>query len=266
MSQFLRDESLRNLTLSEEALRKINENILEIAKQVNDAFPREVNDVSLNKKLLMPSYIIRFDNKGFRLFDFQAAIKYFNDAHKIERFIFYLDSLESIESNKMLGKSIELKFAPNEPHNSNLVIQDDDNNWVDATFWKLKERLNKYQNKNYLIRNRWIPFFVQILGVVAGFIGSLWLAIKISPKLTIENSVAFTFIIAFLLFSNIWGFVFERIIKSINYFWPNISFQEKKGIHWLIRALISTALVSIFLYLLSRIFAYVGIIFKSIIK
>ncbi|MDD4956271.1 MAG: hypothetical protein PHQ61_01355 [Candidatus Omnitrophica bacterium] len=264
MSQFLRDEYLRNLTVTEDALRKIDEDIEEIVRQENQTLKSQFQGQDLNNHLLIRSYIIRFDGKGFRLFDFEKAVKYFQDAKKVERFIFIVDSIASI--NRIQGKSIELRLDALDVNACTIVVQDDNNTWVDATFCKIRERLSRYKNSNHLVRNRLIPFLIQLFGVMVGFVLSLWIAIKIAPKLAIDNSLAFSFVIAFLLFSNIWTVIFELALRLLNYFWPNISFKSKGSLHWLIKALISTAFVSMFFFLISKLFAYLAEIVKSILK
>src|SRR3990167_11357256 len=107
MSQFLRDEYLRNLTVNEDALRKINDDIEEITQQENQSLGKQFQGQDLTNRLLIRSYIIRFDGKGFHLFDFEKAIKHFHDAKKVERFIFVVDSISSI--SRIQGKSIELR-------------------------------------------------------------------------------------------------------------------------------------------------------------
>lgn len=272
MSQFLRDEILKNMSLNETRLRKINELITDIAYKANllhkpaSQPPSAGDEERIKPKLLIPTYIIRFDNKGFRLYDFESVMKYYQEAHKIERIIFVLSSLESIQSNNILGKNIELKFDAKEFNNCQLIVQADDEDWVDATYFKLKELLDKCKNYHYLVRNRWVSLAVQISGVIGGFFVSLWLAVKLSPKLSIENSLALTFIIALLLFSNIWTIIFEGAMRTRDYLWPNIAFKDRGGIHWLAKALISTAFGSLFLYLFSKIFVYLGTMLSSIVK
>ena len=264
MSQYLRDEFLKNLNFSEEALRKINEDIMEIATQANQSLRNQYKDQDLTNRLLIPSYIIRFDGRGFRLFEFEKIMRCFQDAKRVERFIFILDAINSL--NRITGKSIDLKFDALESNNCQLIVQDDDGNWVDAVFCKLKERLSRHENNNHIIQNRFVPFIVQILGVLVGFVISLWIAIKISPRLAIDNSLAFSFVIAFLLFSNVWTLLYEGIIRGLNYFWPNLSFKEKVGFHWLIKAVISSAFVGISFFIASKLFSYLAGMLKSIIK
>ena len=57
MSQYLRDESLKCLTLHIDALRKINEDLVEIAKVFFEKLP-EAEKVD---QMLIPIYVIRFD-------------------------------------------------------------------------------------------------------------------------------------------------------------------------------------------------------------
>ena len=103
MSQFLRDEYLCNLTITEDGLRKINDDIEEIVLQENGLLNTQFSGQDLTSHLLIQSYIIRFDGKGFRLFEFGKALKYYQDSKKVERFIFVVDSMKSI--NRIQGKS-----------------------------------------------------------------------------------------------------------------------------------------------------------------
>jgi hypothetical protein len=265
MSQFLRDEYLKNLNLDDKALIKIKEDLDIISDRSNKGLNLE-NQEEFKKRYLIASYIIRFDNKGFRLFDFSKVLKYFDDAHRIERVIFILETGQSLLTNRLSGDSIEIRFDSKDANNCILLVQSDDDNWVDSNFLKLKERINRYKNRNFIIRNRWTPIIIQLSGVTVGFLVSLWVAIKISPKLQIENSLAFAFVIAFLIFSNLWTFLLSAIRRCLDFYWPNVSFKRIKGIHWLIRAFISTALISIFLFLLNKIFFQIAVMLKSLWK
>lgn len=262
MSQFLRDIALKNLNFNEEKLLKINALIFEIAKDINKTLTETEN----TDRILIPSYIIRFDNKGFKLYEFEKVLKCFKEAAKVERIIFVLESLESIRSNRLSGKSLELRFDVLNQENCYLTVQANEGDWVDATFCRMKELLDKYKSKNFLVRNSWTPFVVQMLGVVVSFVFSLWGAIVISPKLTIENAFTISFIMAFLIFSNAWTYFYPQILSIIDYYWPNVSFKERKGIHWLIKGLIITLFASFSLVVFSKVFSYLGEIFKPVLK
>lgn len=264
MSKYLRDEFLKNLSLNESKIQKINDAILEIAHETNSRLTQTTE--AEKDKLVLPSYIIRFDNKGFLLYDFNKVLKYFKEARKVERVIFILDFIESYVSNKQRGKCLELRFDKNDINNCYLSVQDDRSDWVDASFCKIKELLERYKNKNYLIRNNWTNFIVQISGVFAGFILSLWVAYKISPFLTIDYPFVVTFILTFLLFSNAWTFINPLVFRLLDYYWPNISFKDIKGFHWLIKALISAVFVGFSLLVLNKLFIYIGTLLKGFVK
>jgi len=263
MSKYLRDEFLKNLSLNESRLKKINDVLCNIADESNRGLTR---DEDRDKKLLLRSYIIRFDNKGFILHDFDTVMIYFREARKVERIIFILDNNESFFSNKQRGKSLELRFDTLDANNCYLVVQDDISEWLDASFLKVKELLNTYKNKRYFIRNNWTPFVVQIAGVFVGFILSSWAAVKISPYLSIDYAFVVTFVLAFLIFSNSWTFIYPWILKVLDFYWPNISLKDRNGIQWLIQALLSTAFVAFFIYIVNKLFIYIGKLLESILK
>ncbi len=258
MSKFLRDEFLVNLSLNKEALTKINDDLLQVANQVNK------NLDNSSEWRMNPNYIIRFDGKGFRLSDFKEVIKHFEDAKKVERFIFILDSKKSV--SRFEGKYIDLNLDAKNSNNCILIVQDDDNAWVDATFYCLKERLARYRNKNFVVRNGWIHHIIQLLGVIVGILVSFLFAIKISPLLLINNAFAFSFIIMFLLFSNLWGPIYNGIIWLRDYYWPNINFKPKNDLHWLMQALISTIFLGLMFVVWSNLFTYVVTSIKLLLK
>lgn len=268
MSQYLRDKFLKNLSLVEDSLIKINQDLVEIKDKANQIIQQRYagNQAVLSDKTLSITYVIRFDGKGFKLFEFEKALKYFQDAHRVERVIITLDSRESIQSNRLNGHCAEVWLDVNEPSRCMLSVQADDQDWLDLTFNRLEERLCKYKNNNHLVRNRFMDFAIQLIGVFAGIVLSLWLSIKISPKLTIESAFAFTFIIALLLFSNCWTAIRELIYRLINYYWPNISFKKKGGAHWLVKSLISTVFVGFIISIFIKLFAYIVAAVRSILK
>ncbi len=260
MSRYLRDTTLKNLTLKEENIREINSEFLSIKNEINKDIRED------DKKYLKISYTIRFDQKGFLLYDFNEAMNYFRSAKSIERFIFELKSNEYEQSFKVKGKGIDVRFDSLNPNNCSIIIQDDEKVWTDSIFLRLKELIDKFKNKNYLARNAWIAFAIQILGVVIGLLLSLWSALKFSDNLKITYSFGFTFLIAFLLFSNIWTYLYAGCLKMVNFFWPNISFQEKGGIHIVTKKLVETIFytccIALLVWIGKLLFSFAAHIFK----
>ena len=261
MSDYLRDATIRNISLNELRLGKINQLLLGITEAFNATLTSEASTQSLRQ-----SYIIRFDNKGFLLYSFEEIMKYFNEARKLERVIFCLDSKESRTSNRSQGKHIELRFDAQNADNCLLVVQDDNKEWVDASFSNIKEQLENFRNKHFLIRNRWVILTIQILGVLGGLFLSLWAAKVVSPFLAVNYAFIVTFITAFLLFSNAWTFLGPLIFKLLDYYFPNIAFRDSRGLHWLIKALISTSFVALALFIINKLFMLIGRMIQSILK
>ncbi len=264
MSQFLRDEYLRNLTITEDCLKRINDDLEEIIKKQNETLNLQFTGQDLIDRLLMHSYIIRFDGKGFRLFDFESAIKYFQDAKRVERFIIVVDSIKSI--NRIHGQSIDLRLDAMDINNCSIVVQDDNDTWVGATFSRLKERLDKYHNKNYMLQNKFTPFILQMVGVIVGFFISFWIASAVSPKLNIDNPFAVSFIILFIIFSNCWVWMFDLSKRIINYLWPNIEFKKRGEIPWPLKGIINSVIALFVLYIFGIMLSKVLIFVKLILK
>lgn len=262
MSKFLRDRYIKNISLNDDRLNKLNDVFLELRSSNNANLPD--TDEGRNQGVVL-TYVIRFDNKGFTLTDFDKVIKYHNGAKNTERIIFILDSNQSHFSNAQLGKRIELRFDKNDPNNCILSVQDDDPEWVDSTYCKIEEELSKYRNKHFIVRNAWTPFAVQIVGVIFGFLLSLWAALRISPLLNIEYSLIVSFILAFLIFSNIWTYLNQQILKALDFFYPNISFADSKGLHWLAKSFLSALFVAAALFLLNEIFSYIGLLLNEVL-
>ncbi len=68
MAKYLRDEYLKNLKIDSKALVQLNELFTERCEEINSAIPKS----NMDNNSLSLVYIIRFDNKGYKLTDFDA--------------------------------------------------------------------------------------------------------------------------------------------------------------------------------------------------
>lgn len=260
MSQFLRDVTFKNLSLNEESIKEVNKQFLNIRDEGN----RGIQEESVG--FLKASYIIRFDQKGFLLYDFGKVLEYFRSAKSVERLVFMLQSKEHEQSFKVKGKGIDLRFDSLNTNNCLMVVQDDGQAWTDSTFLTLLEVINKFKNNNHLARNSWIIFAVQMLGVIVGLLLSLWAALNFSEHLKFSNPAAFTFLIAFVLFSNIWTYLYTFCLKVIDFFWPNISFKEKAGIYNFLKKLVVGTFCTFWMWVLAWLLkSMFGFIFSLLI-
>lgn len=221
MKTTLRDSFLKNIDISEGALEKINDKLIEI---INAANEKETQD---NKKMF-PTYILRFDGKGSSFFAFDEALDKYKNANKFERFVFAVDCLQSFQ-NKMFGKSIAVHLDGYDQNNCKLIVQGDEPGWVDNAFTSLEDVIKKFKNYNFIVRNQMSSFMIQVAGVVIGVLLSIRGAQFLAPKLNIQYALPFAFIIVFLIFSNSWTYLYSILLRCLGRLWPNVTFKEKQS-------------------------------------
>lgn len=257
MAKFLRDEYLKNITITEQMLDLIDEFLTERETITNEEL--EKSKAQDNQYLIL-NYIIRFDNRGYKLNDFSDVKKYYAQATNVERIIITLDSTESVNTNRLYGTHYEIRLDSKDPNNTYIQVSSDDGDAVDSVFCGLMEIVKKCNNHNGKIRNTWSQLLVQIFGVATGFVMSLIAGLKIAPYVKVENSFVITFLFAFLIFSNAWGFINQQLLRYIDYSFPNVKFsrQGKSSLHWLSQALVGGIVVAFTLLIISNAFDWVG--------
>ena len=254
MATYLRDEQLQNLTITSDRLRQIDAAFQSRFRAVPEFARQEGN----NKAFLF--YVIRFDNKGYRVFSIEDLISYFQQADHVERVIFAIESGASIQSNRNVGTYMELRLDAGDKNLCHLVASADIADWVDASFSAIRETLEKCKNRHSIVRNDWSALSIQIGGVLVGFLVSIWAAVLISPFIDIDNSFFITFLFVLLVFSNIWGYINQRLLKLVDKVFPNVRFYrpDRDRLHWLMQALIGGIAVAVTLFLLNKLFIYLG--------
>jgi hypothetical protein len=257
LANYLRDEFLENFSVTEQTLEQINDFLTE--REINTNKKLKEAKAKPDQELLL-SYIIRFDNRGYKPAEFSELKKHYSQANSIERIIFTLDSAQSVQTNRTYGENFEIRIDAKDPKNTYIQVSSDDSDAVDSVFCGLLEIIKKGKNKNWLVRNTWSQLIVQIVGVVFGFILSLIAGLQISPHINIENSFVITFIFAFLIFSNTWGFLNEQILRFLEFSFPNVRFvrQGKSSLNWLSQAFVGGVFVAITLLIISNVFGWLG--------
>jgi hypothetical protein len=258
MPHFLRDERLENLTITEGRLKQLEE----VFRVRLESVPEHSEG---NEPNAVISYVIRFDNKGYRVFSLDDLIKYFRQADYVERVIFNIDSKTSLQTTRNLGTFMELRLENKDINASFLQVSSDDGDWVNASFSVTKEVLSKCKNLNRWARSIWSHLIIQIGGVFVGFFISLWAAVQISTLVSIENAFFITFLFFLLIFSNLWIFLNQGFLRLINSAFPNIRFYrpDRDKLHWLMQALIGGLVCAVGLFLLGLFFRYVGRVLES---
>ena len=72
MAKFLRDEHLKNVTITENTLTLIDKFLIERESSTNDFLK---SSAALQEQHLVLNYTIRFDNRGYKLDDFSEVKK-----------------------------------------------------------------------------------------------------------------------------------------------------------------------------------------------
>ena len=250
MAHFLRDQLISNVSITEESLSQLSAIFEEKEKILNEISA----DLKTEDNEAVLTYIIRFDNKGYRVFSIDDLLRYFKQAKSVERVLITLETTKSLRNNRQSGTFMEVRLDEKEPHASFLNVTSDDKDWVEASFCSIQEALDKYRHRTGWVRTAWTAFAVQIVGVSLGFILSLWAASKFSPRLAIESPFVISFIYVFLLFSNTWNYLNQIILRILNIAFPNIKFlrRGKEHWHWLIQTVVGGAVGAAVLYFLSQ--------------
>jgi hypothetical protein len=264
MAHFLRDQQLTNLTLDEGDLRRIIE-ALETRKTALNAHVKPEDQTNKGGVL---TYVIRFDNKGYRVDSVKELLQHFHQAKEVERIFFNIDTGESLASNKQLGSYLEIGLDTRDPNRCFLAVTSNDSDWVDASVSAIQDVIVKCRNRNGWVRTIWTPLTVQVFGAALGFFLSLWITEKIAPKLVIENAFIITFLFLLLIFSNVWAFLNEKILLLIYGLFPNLKFyrSRKDRVHWLIQAIVASITIAIAVYALNWIVFFVGHFLESLVR
>lgn len=159
MPHYLRDHQVRNISLNKEELVQINE-------VFNERYVDLIRVEKESEKTAFLSYIIRFDNKGYRVFSIEELLKYFDQAKNIERIIFTLESTDALASNRTQGAFLELCLDVQDMGRCLLVASSDLKDWTDLSFSAVHEVLQKFKTKHGFFRNSWTSLLAQLFGVV----------------------------------------------------------------------------------------------------
>ena len=253
MGQFLRDQKLHNLKIDEAALDQLN-NVFVARVAAGNAAAANADDQ------IFPYYVLRFDEAGYRFTNFADIKQRFIEAKEIERVIFLMESRADRQSGGLIGTRFELRLDSKDTNNCWLTVTSDSGVWVDATFPAVADVLSRHSSKlSAVVRTQWTTLAIQLLGVFLAFMFSVWAAVIIAPRLTLENAFAVTLIFALLIFSNIWTYLLAQIGRLIDFAFPNIRFvrKDKEGRgNWLLRAAFVGIIVTpISLWVLAKLFA-----------
>ena len=256
MAKYLRDEQLSNLRIDIDALIQIADSLA--WREVS--MLEYLNPEHENAPETFLTFLIRFDEKGYRVFEKHQLLEYFQSATRVERVIFELISGAALRSNRQAGSYLDLRLDVDERAPCFLTVSSDDEDWMNATFTVVKDILQTRQSRNYLIRNSWVELIIQLFGVAAGFFVSLWGASLIAPELKLENAFLVSFVLVLLVFSNLWVPIRLKALALLVRSFPTIRFyrHNRDRMHWLYEAIVGGVVVAGTLYVLHWSFLSAG--------
>jgi hypothetical protein len=196
--------------------------------------------------------MIRFDEKGYIVYNLDEVHSYYDHAHEVERLSLAIETLASRDSNRKFGPYLELTLDKN--LGNYIVVSSDDREWVEAAFSAFDEVMTKSAAWYRPIRTVWTELVIQITGVGSIFLMSVVAAKQLSPKLIVENSFLLAFLFAFLLAANIWTFVQRQVHAGLLAVFPNVQFVRsgREHLHWVLQAVVSAVIGGVVTYVLSE--------------
>lgn len=254
MSDFRRDKNLQKITITEQSLTSIDLTLEEVESRLLKGNAQAYCYLS---------FVIRYDEKGFRVFTFRELSEHYRKAEKIEKIIFRLDVNSSLPSGMSKNEVIDIFITRLAGQVSYFAVESSDLHWVNSTFTMLDDIFRKSHCRFSWVRGAWVPLVVQLSGVITIFIISLLLSKYSSQFLIIENSFLITFIFIFLIFSNVWTHLNTMILNIVHNIFPNFYFKRdnKAGLNddmqdkisnWLIGA--GLAVIGLILYFIKTYF------------
>lgn len=263
MANYSRFKQISGLLLTEESIHALAMQFTERCIKLN-ADDQKANVIAS----AYFCFIISFDSKVYKLYSADDLIKHFRQAHTVEKITFTISTSLSESSGRKSGCWMELNIDEKNFSNSYFTVSSNDNDWLEASWISIQDVLKKCKSKHMWLRTSWTTLVVQLLGVMAGGLLSLWIATKISPKLALsEGKFTFVFICAFILFSNVWSFVWPLIIRMLNVLFPNIKFilNGRGNFHWGIQAIISAIVGAIVLYFFAHMISFALDVLNSVL-
>ncbi|MCK9380996.1 MAG: hypothetical protein M0P95_07995 [Sulfuritalea sp.] len=226
MPSFIRDVMVRNVVINDEAIQELNAIVSQRVAGLNAS-------TADTERQLRQSYVVRFDNRGYRTFSAEEAWGYYKTAATVERVIFEAVSRTGLQTNDMIGEKIEVRLDSVGEATSHIIVGGDSKDWVETTFTALEAVLARRRHlATAVVRTQWMALVLQLVGVVAGVLLCLWLATLSAPYLTgIEYPRALAFAFWFLVYSNLWAFIQQRALAGIGTLFPNVRFSRESE-HW----------------------------------
>ncbi|KQW60307.1 hypothetical protein [Variovorax sp. Root411] len=238
MAHFLRDKKIRSVTVTEDTVRELCDIFW-----ARTGIPTQT--VNQTEEVKAPMFVIRFDNRGYKAYTADDVIGYWKQAAKVERLVLTVESMESIKTNRAAGSFLELKLDAGDDNACWLVSSSESKDWMDGSFSAVDDCLKKCNNHSGVVRTPWTPLLIQVVGTLLVLAFSLWQAVKLAPRLNVDNPALVGFIVLFFFYLPIWQFLHNIAGRAIGAMAPNIKFfRPTRSLHWFGQFLIGVAVTA----------------------
>jgi hypothetical protein len=141
MGQYLRDKEISHTVIDEAALSRLVDVFLAQGASMPE-YSAQPNQQGENAGVgASLSFLIRFDEKGYRVFSKEQLLQLFNDAGSVERIIFELISNSAQQSGRIAGSYADLRLDAHEAVTCFLTVSSDDEGWMRACFAAIEDVL-----------------------------------------------------------------------------------------------------------------------------
>lgn len=261
MGQYLRDKEISHVAIDKIVLSRLFDVFAAQGLSMPEYNPpQNAGDVNANPRVKL-SFLIRFDEKGYRVSSKSQLLQLFEDAADVERVIFELISDDAAQSNRIAGSYADLRLDSNEAAVCFLTVSSDDEGWMRACFAAIEDVLRSCNSRtSHWARHPIVDLALQLTAVFVGFIASLWGASRISPNLTIENAFLISFLLVLLVFSNLWVPIADKARQLLRSTFPRVRFDRpaQDKLAWLYRSVVAGLVLAVALYVLGFLFTYAG--------
>jgi len=265
MAQYLRDQQIENLTITAADIMELNTILV---NRLN-TMPERVNPVEGEQVGGMLFYTIRFDEKGYRVFNTNQLIQYFNNCTNVERIVCQIESmgpLGSLGSSRAVGSYFELRLEADNNANSYVLVSSDDEDWVNLTFNEIAEVLQRKGNNNGRIRKSWLNIPLAFVGLILGFVFSNNIAAIMSDQLSIQYPYLIVYSFTLLCFILAWSVPLNYMLGLVNRYFPKIQFYRsgKDGVGWFKMGIIGTLVGAVVLFVASKVINFLTLLVSNL--
>lgn len=264
MANFLRDTFIRNRAFKESTV----ESIYRVFEEAAHGLIPIVDPQGTQEERVSFSVVIRFDQRGYRVWNVGDLMRYFREAKSVERLSFEIDTTTSFRTGRSTGAHCTLQVDVNEANRCLVQVASDDRSWVEKVYADLSALVDQNKTVSALVRTPATLWLIQIAGVSLGILLCIWLARLASPALKVDNPFLIAFLVALLIFSNTWTFLLQFINWVVGKAFPNVMLlrKDEERLHWAWQAVVGVAIAAAVAKVLAATYDLIEVALRGLLR